>query len=105
MSIKHFNEYYRELEKNYIEMVNGLSELENTCVNQMVTPEMIEQYKLTLQPIKDSFLTLQYVKYLLDKPNRKSKQGRYEKQTKDIEKNRFIKEIYEDRSMLKELKK
>ena len=105
MSIKHFNEYYKELESNYIEMVNGLRELEDTCVNQMVTPEMIEQYKLTLQPIKDSYLTLQYVKYLLDKPNKKSKQGRYEKQTKDIDKSHFIKKIYDDRSMLEELKK
>lgn len=105
MSIKHFAEYYKELQKNYIDMVKGLQELENTCATQMVTPEMIEQYKLTLQPIKDSFFTMQYVKYLLDKPNKKSKQNRYEKQFEKLNKEPFetLPKQYDEK--IKELKK
>ena len=105
MSIKHFNEYYNDLYKTYAEMVKGLEELQNTCNAQMVTPEMIDNYKKTLQPIKDSFLTLQYVKYLLNKPNKKSKQERYERLTKDVDKERFKQEAADNRERLEGLLK
>lgn len=85
-------------------MVNGLQQLESACSNNMVEPERVEQYMKTLQPIKDSFLTLQYVKYLLDKPNKKSKQKRYENVTKNIDKNKYSNIPLKNSQMLKDLK-
>lgn len=79
MSMKHFIAYYNELQKNYNDMVIGLQELEKACSTGMVEPERVDQFMKTMQPIKDSFLTMQYVKYLLDKPNKKSKLNKYEK--------------------------
>ena len=73
MSRKHFEEYYNELYSNYDEMIKLLKELENECINNMVAPETIENYKKTLEPIKNAFLNVQYIKYLLDKPNKKEK--------------------------------
>ena len=105
MSIKHFAKYYRELQQNYNDMVQGLQELEESCTTQMVTPEMIEQYKLTLQPIKDSFLTMQYVKYLLDMPNKKEKQERYKKQYSKLDKTHYENLPQENSQRIKELKK
>ena len=73
MSKKHFDEYYFQLYSDYVEMINLLKQLEDECATGMVSPDKIENYKNALQPIKDSFLTMQFVKYLLDKPNKKGK--------------------------------
>jgi len=104
MSVKHFAEYYRELQKNYNDMVEGLHDLEIACSSGMVEPERIEQFMKTMQPIKDSFLSMQYVKYLLDKPNKKSKIKKYEKLTKNIEKEKYENMPNENDKLLKELK-
>jgi len=48
MSMKHFAEYYRELQQNYNEMVNGLRELESACSSGMVEPERVEQFMATM---------------------------------------------------------
>ena len=71
----------------------------------MVTPEVIENYKKTLQPIKDSFLSVQYMKYLLDKPNKKSKQNRYEKLKSGVDKEKFVKDIEDNKEKIGDLLK
>lgn len=101
MSLKHFNEYYKDLQKNYNDMLNGLHELEKACSSGMVEPERVDEFMKTMQPIKDSFLAVQYIKYLIDKPNKKSKQNRYENQTKEVFKNKF-KQVPEDNKKLVE---
>ena len=105
MSKKHFDEYYLRLYSDYVEMVNLLKQLEDECVTGMVAPEKIESYRQALQPIKDSFLTMQFVKYLLDKPNKKDKIKRYEKQTQGIDKNMLNKVSEENRERIRNLKK
>ena len=104
MSIKHFNAYYTELYKNYTDMIEGLHQLEQACSSGMVEPERVDQFMKTMQPIKDSFLTMQYVKYLLDKPNKKEKLNRYEKQTKNINKDKYSKIPENNAKMLQEIK-
>ena len=105
MSMKHFTEYYNDLLQNYNEMLDGLRELETACSTGMVEPERVEKYMKTLQPIKDSFLTVQYIKYLIDKPNKKSKQKKYDRQFSnkiDIEKYESVPE--QNSLLLKELR-
>ena len=45
----------------------------------MVSPETIENCKKTIEPIKESYFSAAYLKYLLDKPAKKKKQTRYDK--------------------------
>lgn len=105
MSLKHFAAYYRDLQENYNEMLDGLRELEQACSTGMVEPERVERYMKTLQPIKDSFLTVQYIKYLIDKPNKKEKQKKYDKQfSKSIDISKYEKIPEENSLLLKELK-
>lgn len=86
-------------------MLNGLRELEQACSTGMVEPERVERYMKTLQPIKDSFLTIQYIKYLLDKPNKKVKQKKYDKQfSKSIDIEKYEKIPEQNGVLLKELK-
>lgn len=85
-------------------MLDGLKELEKACSTGMVEPERVENYMRTLQPIKESFLTVQYIKYLIDKPNKKDKQRKYDRQFSksiDIEKYKNVPE--QNSILLKEL--
>ena len=105
MSKKHFDEYYFQLYSDYVEMINLLKQLEDECATGMVSPDKIENYKNALQPIKDSFLTMQFVKYLLDKPNKKGKIKRYENQTNGIDKDMLNRVSKENRERIGNLKK
>lgn len=105
MSLKHFAAYYRELQDNYNEMLNGLRELEQACSSGMVEPERVDKYMKTLQPIKDSYLTVQYIKYLIDKPNKKSKQKKYDRQfSKSIDIEKYEKVPEQNSILLKDLR-
>lgn len=83
MSVKHLKEYYQKVCDQYNEMVNDLQELEEYAKTNMVEPERLEQYKQTIAPIKENYLTLSYIMFLLNQPNRKEKQEKYNKQYKD----------------------
>lgn len=104
MSMKHFAEYYKDLQQNYNEMLNGLKELENACSTGMVEPERVDNYMKTLQPIKESFLMVQYIKYLIDKPNKKEKQRKYDRQfSKSVDIDKYQKVPEQNDVLLKEL--
>lgn len=102
MSMKHFRKYYAELEKNYCEMLSGLKQLEQDCTSGMVPPERVENFMKTMQPIKDSFFAVQYIKYLIDKPNKKDKLERYERQFKSIDKEHYIEQPKRDMENFRE---
>lgn len=82
MSVKHLREYYQKVCDQYNEMINDLQELEEYAKTNMVEPERLEQYKQTIGPIKENYLTLSYIIFLLNKPNKKEKQKKYLKQHK-----------------------
>lgn len=82
MSLKHFDEYFDEVSNQYVEMLENLKDMEELLLQGMVSPEQIENLKIMIQPLKDNYMTLSYIKFLLDKPNRKEKQARHEKQMK-----------------------
>ena len=80
MSLKHFEEYYNEISNQYVEMLNNLKEMQDLVDQGMVSPERIENLEKMIQPVKDNYMTVSYIKFLLSKPNRKEKQARHEKQ-------------------------
>ena len=80
MARKHFDEYYNKICKQFFSLNDVLEELSEEVGNNMVEPERLKQLQKTIQPIKDSYMTLNYIKYLLDKPTKKSKHVKYDKE-------------------------
>lgn len=81
---KDFDDYYNQICKQYDELQEVLADLSEEVSNGMIEPERIEQLKLTIKPVENSYRTLSYIKYLLDKPKRASKQGRYANRSKKL---------------------
>ena len=50
----------------------------------MTSPDVLKQLEETMRPIRDSYNTLRYVKYLLDMPNKDSKGARYINQNRKL---------------------
>ena len=87
MARKDFDDYYNKISSQLFELDKVFKDLEMEVSSGMVEPERIEQLKITIEPIRNSYHTLSYIKYLLDKPARKSKHGRYDGQNKRLLKN------------------
>jgi hypothetical protein len=84
MARKDFDDYYNKISSQLFELDKVFKELSAEADAGMVEPERLEQVKITIEPIKTSYHTLSYIKYLLDKPSRKSKHSRYDRQSKKI---------------------
>lgn len=93
MSKKDFDAYYEKICSDYHEMIETIHELEEECNNNMISPEHLEGVKATIEPLKNNYMTLSWVKFLLDKPVKKEKIRPYEKRMQ-----KFIKELDKDRT-------
>lgn len=82
MSKKDVDRYYQEVCNQYIEMSEAIKELEEACNEGLISPDKIEEMKHMVEPLKNNYLTLSYVMFLLNKPQRKAKEHRYIKQEK-----------------------
>ena len=77
MAKKHFDDYYNTICKQFFSLQEVFDEMGKSVSEGMVEPERLEQLKLTIEPVKASYQTLSYVKYLLDMPNRNNKVKKY----------------------------
>ena len=68
----------------YHEFIEELRDFQDLCNEGMVEPEVIEQAKQAIEPLKDNWQKLNYIFYLLNKPNKKDKQSRYDKVSKNL---------------------
>ena len=84
MSRKHFDDYYNKICAQFFSLNTVFDDISKEVAEGMVEPERLEQLKVTIQPIKDSYQTLSYIKYLLDQPQRVRKQARYKKMNKKL---------------------
>lgn len=84
MAKKDFDEYYNKIAKQYYSLNEVLTDLSKEVQDNMVEPERLDQLKKTIEPVKNSYQTLMYIKYLLNKPSKKQKQNKYDKQMKKI---------------------
>lgn len=82
MSKKHFDEYYNTICKQYFDLKTVMEDISQAVEEGMKTPESLEQLKSTIAPIQDSYRTLNYIKYLLDKPNKNEKVKSYNKRSR-----------------------
>ena len=97
MSRKHFDDYYNKVCAQFLSLNEVFDDLSKEVAEGMVEPERLEQLKVTLQPIKDSYQTLSYIKYLLDKPQKAQKEPRYKGMNKRLLK---ISEGHQDTDVL-----
>ena len=84
MARKHFDDYYNKVCSQLFGLQSVFDEMAKEVDDGMIEPERLEQVKLTIQPIKESYNTLCYIKYLLDMPARKSKHDRYQSQNRKV---------------------
>ena len=77
-------EYYKQVTKNYNDMRNELAEMEELLKENAVSPEMVDNMKQMVLPIKMNYETLSYFMFLLNKPAKKDKQERYANQNKKL---------------------
>lgn len=79
MSVKHVKQYYNEICNQYHDYISELKDFEQLCNDGLVSPETIDQAKKFLEPLKDNWEKITYFMFLLNKPNKVSKQQRYNK--------------------------
>ena len=84
LSRKHFDDYYNKICSQFFSLNKVFDDLSKEVAEGMVEPERLEQLKVTIQPIKDSYQTLSYIKYLLDQPQKRRKQPRYKDMNKKL---------------------
>lgn len=84
MAKKDFDEYFRKISNQYFSLNKAMQELSEEVNNNMTDPKILESFNKTIEPIKTSYSTLLYIKYLLDKPTKTSKHKKFEKQNKKV---------------------
>jgi hypothetical protein len=106
MSQKDVIKYYNEVAENYKDMLENLKDMEEEMKESLVTPEQVDQMKRMAQPVVDNYKTLSYIIFLLNRPTKKEKFNRYEKQNKKLLENCRTKEevLNENKEALNNLK-
>ena len=84
MSVKDVREYYLELEKQKADMEQNLKDFAELAEQNMFPPERLKQIKENFAPIIRNYELLSYVMYLLNRPNRKEKASKYDRQNKKV---------------------
>ena len=107
MSRKHLVEYYNEVNKQYYEFIEEIKDFEECAINGVVSPEVIDNIQNMLGPLKDNWQRMNYVMYLLNKPNKKEKIKKYDRQhSKDLKDCVTDKQVYEENNAcIDEMKK
>jgi hypothetical protein len=90
MAIKHVKEYYKQIEKMYLELSQSLVEMEKDYKAGEATEEELNNLLLPVRAIQDNYMRLSYIMHLLVKPNRESKAKKFDKQNSKL--NDYFKE-------------
>lgn len=77
MSVKAVKKYYEAVSQQYHEMLENIQEVEKEAMEGMVEPERIERLQAQIAPIKQNYERVSYIMFLLNQPQRKSKQPAY----------------------------
>ena len=86
MSVKHIVQYFNQVAQQREDALKTIQEVDEMCANNVLSPERLEEIKnnvqLNIQPILENYMTLSYIMYLLNMPNKKEKQKKYIKQNR-----------------------
>ena len=92
LSKKDLDKYYEVVSQQYYEFKQEIEDFEQLCAQQLVAPEIVANAKKSFEPVKDNWMRLNYVMYLLNKPVKKYKETRYNSQTKKQVRNSITQE-------------
>lgn len=84
MAKKHFDEYYNEVCQQYLDMNEAIKDMEKEFNDGLISPDKIDELKKVIEPLKNNYMTLSYVAFLLNKPTRKEKHKNYERQNQKL---------------------
>lgn len=82
MAKKHVVEYFNKVANQYKDLLNELKDFEKECNEGLVEPERFDNFKKIIEPLKNNYMTWSYVIYLLNLPNRKSKEKTVKRRSK-----------------------
>lgn len=82
MSVKHIKDYYLKITNDYHMMNETLKEMEKAITddNLEIAKQNIPMIKQQVAQLKENYLRISYIMFLLNMPNKKDKQRKYIKQ-------------------------
>ena len=97
MALRHFKDYYMQVEKQYLKMVEDAKEYDKLLKEGKVEYEQVEQVQAMLSKVTENYKRLTYVAYLMQLPNRPKKEAKHrnlkvENALKDSSKEAILKE-------------
>ena len=82
MAVKHVKEYYEQICEQYVQMNEELRDFQKEVENGLVEPERIDNLKKIIEPLKNNYMTISWIMYLLNQPQRASKERAYERRNR-----------------------
>ena len=82
MAVKHVKEYYDQVCEQYMQMQEEIKDFQSEVENGIIEPERIDNLKKVIEPLKSNYMTLSWIMYLLNKPQRDTKEKAYQRRTK-----------------------
>lgn len=82
MSRKHVIEYYKSVESQYFDLLNDAEDIQQAVKDEILPESQLEEFTKLIDKVKTNYTRLSYIMYLLDLPNKKSKELRNSKQYK-----------------------
>ena len=80
MSVKHIRDYYNQICNQREELIQELKDFEVEAQNGMIEPERLDKIRESIQPLMDNYERISFIMYLLNRPNKKEKNKKYDKQ-------------------------
>jgi hypothetical protein len=77
MAIRDVKEYYFKMLAQYMEMKADLADFEQALKDGFITEEQMQAAFAEVDRVQQNYERLSYIMYLLNLPNRKSKQRKY----------------------------
>lgn len=98
MARRDLEQYWMQMNADYLEMKEVLEELQEVAMQKPISPDKLDDVKENVERLKTNLDRINYIKYLLDKPTKKSKQPWYAKRNK-----RLIEEMEVNHSTLEDV--
>ena len=82
MAKKDVDNYFKQICDDYKDMLEALHDMEEEASKNLISPEQLEATKSQVDVIKNNYMRISYIMYLLNRPNNKKKHSRYDKNYK-----------------------
>lgn len=84
MALRDVKEYYFKMLGQYFEMKADLADFEQALKDGFITEDQMQTAIEDVDKVKQNYERLSYIMYLLNLPNRKSKQEKYNKMNQKL---------------------